>query len=173
MISSLPEMVPDPYMDMSKLNLLYPFKIPDQGVLHSHYFEYSVPSNYIPILSTRKDKTKICFSLDLALRTDDWGGPKSVSSEIILQPFNIDIDNFVDRYKQVLEKEFMFVERYNPIIVYLEDSVEDIEIKLQHNLPYREKDTTFKSKYDPKDYILNYKEALDACRNIQSNIEAV
>ena len=73
-----------------------------------------------------------------------------------LKPFIADVNEYNNLIKEMKEKEQIFIERYSPVVIYLEDSVEDIERKLQLKVPYPNNDTAYISKYPPNAYIKNY-----------------
>lgn len=159
--------------------------VPDNitsAVIHSHNLHYQIPSNFTPILCTRKNKADIVLSNTIALKTKEWVpgwtpdngnfGQTMTKTEIPkdwiphggkpLEPFVMNTRDYINRSKQLLLKEQLYIKKHNPIIIYLEDTVEDIEKKLQHKLPYPEYDKRTISKYPPKEYIINYKECLQA-----------
>jgi len=58
----------------------------------------------------------------------------------------------------MIEGERQFIEMYSPVIIYLEDTVEDIEKKLELKVPYPHIDKAYISKFPPNAYIENYSE---------------
>ena len=83
--------------------------------------------------------------------------------ENTLTPITVDIKDYIDRTQQLTIKEQRYIDEHDPIIIYLEDTVQDIESKLGIAVEYPEKDTAFISKYPPEKYVANYSECLQAC----------
>jgi len=102
---------------------------------------------------TRRNKTNIILSHLIAQKNADWQG-----YQYPVQPFRIDPSYYVQASKDLLEKEEFFIKQYNPIIIALEDSIDDIEKKLNIILPYKENDTAFISKNKASEVIENYSE---------------
>lgn len=123
--------------------------------LHVHDLSIPIPDQAIPILSTRRDKTNIILSHLIAQKNDEWQGHRYQKP---VQPFRIDPAYYIQASKDLLEKEEFFIKQYNPIIIALEDSIDDIEKKLNIILPYKENDTAFVSKNKASEVIENYSE---------------
>lgn len=132
-------------------------KLTTETVIHSHVLE-EIPQDFTPVLSTRKDKRDIILSNLIARKTEDWVPGESPN---IIKPFSVDIDYYLALSKQLILKEQQYIERNNPIIVYLEDSVDSIEEKLNISA-IRAADRTTVSKHPPAAYIINYTECLNA-----------
>ena len=135
-----------------------------QTVIHSHTLVFPVPEGFQPILSTRKDKRDIVLSNFIARKTGDWIPGKAPPT---IKPFSVDINDYIALTKQVILKEEQFIKKNNPIIIYLEDSVDLIENKLNTAL-LRAADRTTVSKHPPDAYIANYTECLNAYMRLAS-----
>ena len=120
-------------------------------VLHTHVLSDETPGA-IYILSTRESKKDIILSNLIARKTMEW----TPGDGNTLTPFSVDEKQYNALKGQLLLKEEAYIKKHSPIVIYLEDSVEDIEEKLQTQVIYPENDTAFISKYPPKDYIINY-----------------
>jgi hypothetical protein len=79
-----------------------------------------------------------------------------------LEPFSIPVNEFMGMIYQIKLKEKAFIEKHNPVIIYLEDSVSDIERKLDVTLVDKTADTATISNYPTIQYIENYSELLFA-----------
>jgi len=77
-----------------------------------------------------------------------------------LEPFSIPVNEFMGMMYQIKLKEKKFIEKHNPVIIYLEDSVSDIERKLDVTLIDKTADTATISNYPTIQYIENYSELL-------------
>ena len=121
--------------------------------LHVHDLRIAIPDQSIPILSTRRDKTNIILSQMIAQTNDEWSAYQKP-----VQPFRVDPSFYIKASKDLLEKEKIFKAQHNPIIIALEDSIEEIEKKLNIILPYKENDTAFVSRNKVSEVIENYSE---------------
>ena len=143
--------------------LIAPFHVDTElhTVIHSHVLDYTIPPMYIPILSTRKDKRDIVLSNLIARKTEDWVPGINKPNEI--KPFSVDVDYYIALSKQILLKEEHFLNKNtNAITIYLEDSVEDIQQKLQVPIVDTSADKASISNYPPEQTIENYNELHDA-----------
>jgi hypothetical protein len=120
---------------------------------HVHNLTIPIPDQAIPILTTRRDKTNIILSVMIAQKNDQWH-----SYQTPVEPFTVEPAQYIKMSKDLLEKEQFFINQHNPIIIALEDSIEDIEKKLNIILPYKENDTAYISKNKAFEVIENYSE---------------
>ena len=128
-------------------------------VYHVHDINRIPPEDTIKILSTRKNKKGIACSRLIGLRLGEAWVP-DLQKDIELSPFHVDEDEYKELYLETLETEQAYIDKYNPIIIYLEDSIEDIERKLSVSLPYKEHDTLSISMFPPDKFITNYSELI-------------
>lgn len=126
-------------------------------VYHVHDTNRIPPDDAVKILSTRKNKKGIVCSRIVGLRLGDVWVP-SLQKVLELSPFHVDEKEYKELYLEILESEQAYIDKYNPIQIYLEDSIEDIERKLGVSLPYKEHDTSSISMFPPKQFITNYDE---------------
>jgi len=126
-------------------------------VTHSHIL-YDKTDNAQYILCTRKNKQHIILSNMIAQARGAW----QPWEENTLTPITVDIPQYVALTQQLTIKEQRYIDEHNPIIIYLEDTVQDIESKLGIAVEYPERDTAFISKYPPEQYIANYSELIEA-----------
>ena len=125
-------------------------------VYHVHDTSIPPPEDTVKILSTRKSIKDIVLSNHIAHKT---GAHQPATQQgIELSPFHVSEEEYMKDYLNYLRLEQEYVDKYSPIIVYLEDTVEDIERKLGIELPYKRNDTAYISKFPPKEYIINYSE---------------
>ena len=136
-------------------------KIPNnpEGIIHSHVLDYPIPQGFLPILSTRKDKSKIVMSNYIAQKTQEYA---PAIEKIPLEPFRIPVNEFIGITQQIMLKERKFIEKHRPIVIYMEDSVEAIEKALSIEMPSRAADTATISNYSTDAYIINYSELQQA-----------
>lgn len=122
---------------------------------HVHSLDILPVPEAIPILSTRKNRKDAALSNIIAWKVKEW---IPQTQEKNLNPFSVDVNEYNNLIESMIEGERQFIEMYSPVIIYLEDSVEDIERKLSIQVPYPHKDKEYISKYPPKEYIINYSE---------------
>jgi len=125
-------------------------------VYHVHDTSIPPPDDAVKILSTRKSMKDIILSHHIGHKTGAW--QPILQKGIKLSPFHVSEEEYMKDYLNYLRLEQEYVDKYSPIIVYLEDSIEDIENKLGIQLPYPNNDTAYISKFPPKEYIINYSE---------------
>lgn len=89
----------------------------------------------------------------IAQINDEWSAYQKP-----VQPFRVDPSFYIKASKDLLEKEKIFKAQHNPIIIALEDSIEEIEKKLNIILPYKENDAAFVSRNKVSEVIENYSE---------------
>lgn len=136
-------------------------KIPKnpRGIIHSHVLHAPIPQGFLPILSTRKDKSQIVMSNYIAQKAQEYA---PALKKPPLDPFSIPVNEFMGMMYQIKLKEKKFIEKHNPVIIYLEDSVSDIERKLDVTLIDKTADTATISNYSTIQTIENYSELLYA-----------
>ena len=120
---------------------------------HVHSLDIVPVPEAIPLLSTRASRKDAALSNIIAWKVKEW---VPQTQEKTLKPFIADENEYNNLIKDMRESEQIFIERYNPIVVYLEDTIQDIERKLQLKVPYPNNDTAYISKYPPNAYIKNY-----------------
>ena len=125
-------------------------------VYHVHDPALEPPEDTVKILSTRKSIKDIVLSHLIGHKTGAW--QPITQKGVKLSPFHVSEKEYLKLYMDYLRIEQNYVDKYNPIVVYLEDSVEDIERKLQIELQYKKNDTAYISKFPPREYITNYSE---------------
>lgn len=130
-----------------------------RGIIHSHVLDHPIPQGFLPILSTRKDKSQIVMSNYIAQKTQEYA---PAIEKIPLEPFSIPVNEFIGITQQILLKERKFIEKHDPVIIYMEDSVEAIEKALSIKMPIRAADTATISNYSTDAYIINYSELREA-----------
>lgn len=130
-----------------------------EGIIHSHVLDTPIPQGFLPILSTRKDKSQIVMSNYIAQKTQEYA---PAIEKIPLEPFSIPVNEFIGITQQILLKERKFIEKHNPITIYMEDSVEAIEKALSIEMPSRAADTATISNYSTDAYIINHSELQEA-----------
>ena len=166
--------------DLLKDNTSYPFlahigawhiygSVPENptGIIHSHVLHTPIPQGFLPILSTRKDKSQIVMSNYIGQKTQEYA---PALKKAPLEPFSIPVNEFMGMIYQIKLKEKKFIEKHekhNPVIIYLEDSVSDIERKLDVTLIDKTADTATISNYPTIQYIENYSELLYAYLDAQ------
>lgn len=128
-------------------------------VYHVHDTKRIPPDDAVKILSTRKNKKGIVCSRLVGNVTRAW--IPQLQEGVSISPFHVDEDEYKELYLKTLEIEQAYIDKHNPIQIYLEDSIEDIERKLQMKVPYPHIDTEYISKFPPKEYIINYNELPD------------
>ena len=117
---------------------------------HTHDSEFAVKGQ--AILSTRKDKTNIVLSYLIAKQCGFIHQSKC-------PPFKVDIPTYIAHTEDLLKKEKDFLNKHNNAIeIYVEDSIEDIESKLNIVLAYKHNDTKYISINKAADVIENYSE---------------
>ena len=114
------------------------------------------------ILSTRRDKIDIAFSIIMARETKSYEPSQSVDSNF--QAFVADIEEVktLVKYANILEN--VFIENVKkltggmPKIVFVEDSWETLERKIGMTLNHKEHDTATISTHRAYKYVVNYEE---------------
>jgi len=126
---------------------------------HVHTLSTELLPDAIPILSTRAVRKDAALSSIIAEKTNQW---RPENQKANLSPFTVDEGYYNYKVFKMIQQEKEFIKRFNPIVIYLEDTVETVEAKISNALeiefkcPYPESDKIFISKYPPKDYIINY-----------------
>jgi len=126
-------------------------------VIHSHILSDRT-DNAQYILCTRRNKQHIILSNMIAQARGAWQPQQSET----VSPITVNIKDYIDRTQQLTLKEQRYIDETNPIIIYLEDSVEDIERKLGIAVEYPDKDTAYVSNYPPSEYVTNYADCISA-----------
>ena len=121
---------------------------------HVHSLDILPVPEAIPILSTRKSRKDAALSNIIAWKTREF----IPGTQTILKPFIADVNEYNNLIESMIEGERQFIEMYSPVIIYLEDTVEDIEKKLELKVPYPHIDKAYISKFPPNAYIENYSE---------------
>lgn len=134
-----------------------------EGIIHSHVLDTPIPQGFLPILSTRKDKSQIVMSNYIAQKTQEYA---PAIEKIPLEPFSIPVNEFIGITQQILLKERKFIEKHDPVIIYMEDSVEAIEKALSIEMPSRAADTATISNYSTDAYIINHSELQEAFQTL-------
>ena len=134
-----------------------------EGIIHSHVLDTPIPQGFLPILSTRKDKSQIVMSNYIAQKTREYA---PAIEKIPLEPFSIPVNEFIGITQQILLKERKFIEKHDPVIIYMEDSVEAIEKALNIEMPSRAADTATISNYSTDAYIINHSELQEAFQTL-------
>ena len=119
---------------------------------HVHSLDILPVPEAIPILSTRKNRKDAALSNIIAWKTKEF----IPGTQTTLKPFIADVNEYNNLIESMIEGERQFIEMYSPVIIYLEDTVEDIEKKLELKVPYPHIDKAYISKYPPNAYIINY-----------------
>ena len=121
---------------------------------HVHSLDILPVPEAIPILSTRKNRKDAALSNIIAWKTKEF----IPGTQTTLNPFIADVNEYNNLIESMIEGERQFIEMYSPVIIYLEDTVEDIEKKLELKVPYPHIDKAYISKFPPNAYIENYNE---------------
>jgi hypothetical protein len=135
------------------------------AIVHAHTPIYPAFQDWHFILSTRKDKSEQPMSHAISVASTVWTPAQELergANEI--EPFGLDVDNYIMKLDTMiaLEREYMikcWEERAKVTVIFMEDTVKDIESKL--NITISEKkvikgDKATISKRRPEDYIINY-----------------
>ena len=131
-------------------------------VYHVHDTSITPPEDTVKILSTRRNTKNTVLSHFIARKTGAW--QPITQQGIELSPFSVDEEEYRKEYYRIIKLEQDYIDKYNPLIIYLEDSVEEIEAKISGKLgkpfvlPYREQNAQWISRFPPKQYIKNYNE---------------
>lgn len=133
----------------------------DGLVIHSH--ACVVPTNkenWTFIHAKRKIIAEQIMSHAIADKLDSYN---PVEKNIVCPKFNL-IEKQVKQTKKYIETlNFEFESKTSPIKIYVEDSLEEIERKLNINFSNVYYDTKYKSNHHYKDIIINYKEVFEWC----------
>ena len=133
-------------------------------VCHSHN-PYILPTDskdWTFILSTRKNKIDIAFSIIMARETNSYEPLQPVDSNF--KAFYADIEEVktLVKYADILEN--VFIEKVKaltgklPITIFVEDTWETLEQKIGIDLNHKEHDTATISTHRADKYVVNYEE---------------
>jgi hypothetical protein len=136
----------------------------DGMAIHSHTCMWTEDCDWTNILSSRRDKTELPMSLAIAVKSGDWSGDPNYKGEIT--PFILSECYYLSILKYCEGRERAFIKGVKrdtgkeAIIIYLEDTPEEIEEKLGIKIPKHivSDRNSNKSKFRAKDYIINYDE---------------
>lgn len=162
--------------------------IPDHTVIHSHGCFSASENGWKNILVSRKNKLEITMSQLIAMKSGVWQNMKrekiqkftkglaSLNTNNIDEPFVFPKAAYLESLKQLESAELAFIKSVrkstgkDPIIIYLEDSLEEKSRKIRLDLTVTES-TPGISVRRPKDYILNYDELKEVYDDFIENKE--
>ena len=139
-------------------------KLTGSCVVHSHACVIPInKEDWIFIHAKRKSIAEQIMSHSIAKKLNNYN---PVEKNIQISKFNL-IEQSVKKFKEDIDKyNLEFENQTNPIKIYVEDSVEEIETKLNikfNNLQY---DSKYKSNHNYRDIITNYKEVFEWCGEV-------
>jgi hypothetical protein len=133
------------------------------ATVHAHTPLYPAFQDWHFILSTRKDKSEQPMSNAISVKSKVWTPLQEPEAEEI-EPFGLNVDDYILKLDTMiaLEREYVlkcWEERAKISVIFMEDTVEDIESKLKikiADIKVRKGDRATISKRRPEDYIINY-----------------
>jgi hypothetical protein len=162
--------------------------IPNGCVIHSHTCMWPTSENWVIILSSRKNKTEMPMSLAIAAVTGYWHAkdepdrPPGLSTELSYfnskdEPFTLRSDWYYLQLKQYEARERAFLKGVKEntgkeaVIVYQEDTVEEIDAKIGPLHPSSNliNNGLKLSARRPKDFIINYEELKEIHDDFEKN----
>jgi hypothetical protein len=162
--------------------------IPDHTVMHSHGCFSASENGWKNILVSRKNKLEITMSQMIAMKSGVWQNMKgekiqkftkglaALNTNNIDEPFVFPEFAYLESLKQLEAAELAFIKSVrkstgkDPIIIYLEDSLEEKSRKIRLDLTVTES-TPGISVRRPEDYILNYDELKEVYDHFIENKE--
>lgn len=158
--------------------------IPNGCIVHSHTCMWPTSENWVYILSSRKNKTEMPMSLAIAAATGYWNAKDEPDMDPMMfggkdEPFTLRSDWYYKQLKQCEARELAFIKGVKEntgkeaVIVYQEDTVEEIDAKIG---PLHPSSNLINNKLKlsarrPKDYILNYEELKEIHDDFEKNKE--
>jgi len=129
---------------------------------YTHSIHIPMVEGAIPLLSTRACKKDAALSKILSGRWNAWH--KNDPYPDIQEPIIAPEDKYTDLVYHMIKGEQAYIKMYDPVIIYVEDSIELIEAKISKRIgkpfkcPHPEEDRKFISEFPVKEWILNYDE---------------
>jgi hypothetical protein len=143
---------------------------PSPIVCHSHN-PYILPTDskdWTFILSTRRDKIDIAFSIIMARETTSYDPSQPVDSNFKAFYADIEEAKTLVKYADILEN--VFIEKVKaltgklPITIFVEDTWESLQQKIGIDLNHKEHDTATISTHRADEYIINYHEIIKSVK---------
>lgn len=146
-------------------NLLNTWESPIVCHSHNPYILPTDSKDWTFILSTRKNKIDIAFSIIMARETNSYEPLQPVDSNF--KAFYADIEEVktLVKYADILEN--VFIEKVKaltgklPITIFVEDTWESLQQKIGIDLNHKEHDTATISTHRADKYVVNYEEIRD------------
>lgn len=151
--------------------------VPDGACVHSHTCMWAKYNDWTHILSTRRDKTELPMSLEIAIRSGDWTADPDYKTN--RKPFEMSTERYLFLLKRCERRERAFLKGVkkdtgkDAVKIYLEDTPKEIEEKLGIKIPEQViNDREIRiSSLRPNEFILNYEELKEVYNDFIENKE--